>query len=90
MRIRILCVLLALLLGGSSASAAIVRVTYTGTVSFGYDQTGVFGAPDAYLTGESYTVSYVFDTTRGFVHASPTQNYTNGGDIESDGGVFIG
>ena len=33
----------------------IVYVTYTGTVSSGYDQTGVFGPPNTLLTGDPYT-----------------------------------
>ena len=49
----------------ASADAAILVATYTGTVSDGYDQTGVFGAAGASLTGDSYVAKYTFDTTKG-------------------------
>ena len=49
----------------STASAETVYVTYIGTVLSGFDQTGIFGAPDASLAGEAFTTSYVFDTSIG-------------------------
>jgi hypothetical protein len=49
-----------------SASAAIVTVTYRGTVSFGVDETGVFGAANTILTGTDFTAVYTInDATPG-------------------------
>lgn len=45
----------------SPANAARVDITYTGTVSTGYDFTGVFG-PNFDLSGMSYTAVYTLDT----------------------------
>jgi hypothetical protein len=61
------------------ASAAIVNVTYTGTVSSGFDTTGVFGPANSSLTGDPYTTAYTFDTTIGFIYSSPDINATIGG-----------
>jgi len=69
----------ALLAGLSSAQAAIVDVTYTGTVDYGHDQTGLFGTPGASLAGDSYQVTYVFNTALGITYSSPTYNYAYGG-----------
>jgi Ca2+-binding RTX toxin-like protein len=41
----------------------IVYVTYTGTVYSGYDYAGIFGPANTSLAGDSYTVTYKFDTT---------------------------
>jgi hypothetical protein len=69
---------LALLASVSHASAAIVYVTYTGTVSSGTDPGGYFGGGN--LNGGSYVVEYTFDTTLGFTLTSPTNNYAYGGE----------
>ena len=63
----------------SIASAAIVNVTYTGTISSGFDTTGVFGPANSSLTGDPYTTSYSFDTTIGFIFSDPNINATIGG-----------
>ena len=39
--------------------------TYTGTVSWGHDQAGLFGAPGNYLTGDAYIAKYMIDTSQG-------------------------
>ena len=57
----------------------IVYVTYTGTVGIGYDQTGVFGPANTSLSGDPYTVTYTFDTTKGVTYSSPGENYALGG-----------
>ncbi len=50
----------------NSASAAIVTVTYQGIVSYGIDETGVFGAANTVLSGNDFTVIYtVNDATPG-------------------------
>jgi hypothetical protein len=44
----------------------IVYITYTGTITYGYDQTGVFGPANTYLTpGDTYIATYEFNTERG-------------------------
>jgi hypothetical protein len=49
----------------SAASADIVALTYTGTVTGGFDQLGVFGTPNTSLTGDRYTAVYSFNTAIG-------------------------
>jgi hypothetical protein len=49
----------------SPASADMVTLTYTGTVAGGFDQLGVFGAPNTSLTGDQYTAVYFFNTAIG-------------------------
>jgi hypothetical protein len=65
------------LTAAAQASAAIVSVTYTGTVSGGLDITGVFGSPGASLDGQGFTARYVFDTTRGFTSSHTDASYTS-------------
>ena len=60
-------------------SAAVVQVQYTGTVSSGYDQTGIFGTAGSYLGGLAYTANYTFETTNGYTYSSWNQNYVYGG-----------
>jgi hypothetical protein len=69
------------LFGASPASATIVQVTYTGTLSSGFDTSGVFGPPGTDLTNDPYTASYLFDTT--FAGSTPTYNVAYGGTIIS-------
>src|ERR1700730_7174197 len=64
---------------GQERFVMIVYVTYTGIVSYGYDQTGVFGPANTFLTGDPYTTTYTFDTTKGVTYSSPTYNYALGG-----------
>src|SRR5438309_2193510 len=68
------------IVSASKASAAIVNVTYTGTVASGVDEQGLFGAPNTSLVGDSYIAQYTFDTAVGFTFSTPTQNYAYGGD----------
>lgn len=42
----------------ASAKASIVTATFQGVVTSGYDQTGLFGTPNANLTGDSFTAVY--------------------------------
>lgn len=71
--------LAALFLGAPSAGAAIVGVTYTGTVSAGFDQIGLFGSPNSDLTGDSYQVTYTFNTMIGTYFSTPTESSASGG-----------
>ena len=42
----------------ASAHATTVTATFTGTVASGFDTTGVFGAPNTDLTGETFTAVF--------------------------------
>src|SRR5262249_33867981 len=57
----------------------IVYVTYAGTVSYGYDQTGVFGPANTSLTGDTFIATYAFNTDVGVTYSSSTYNYALGG-----------
>ena len=60
---KFFCPLL-LLAGGlivQPASAATILITYTGTVSSGMDETGVFGAAATDLTGKAFTSVYTLN-----------------------------
>jgi hypothetical protein len=48
-----------------AARAAQVFVTITGTVTDGYDMTGVFGKPNTDLKDQPFTVIFTFDDTKG-------------------------
>lgn len=61
----VLVVLLALLSGTSSASAVTMTVTYSGTVTEGSDQTGIFGSPGGSLAGGIFTAIFTVDLTQG-------------------------
>jgi len=75
----------ALLLGGAvlaqPASAASYLITYTGTVSSGYDQTDVFGLGGTDLTGQAFKAVYTLtDPTPGaYVYNDGFAGYTYGG-----------
>ena len=43
--------------------AALIQYTYTGTVGYGYDRAGIFGASES-LTGSGFTLVERFDTAR--------------------------
>jgi hypothetical protein len=66
------------------AGANIATVTYTGVVTSGGDTTGVFGAPNTDLTGDSYAARYVFNTSLGTQIHSPHQSLISGGLVTGD------
>jgi PEP-CTERM motif-containing protein len=69
----------AMLGGVSQASAAIMDVTYTGTVNYGTDTLGIFGTAGADLAGSSWVATYTFDTSLGHTSSSPNYNDVEGG-----------
>jgi hypothetical protein len=87
MKVSSLCAVIALALFGlgSHASAAIVDLTFTGTViSVGYDQSGIFvpgglAPPSTSLDGASYTANFVFNTALGYSYSSSTESEVYGG-----------
>ena len=70
MKFKILAALAALSVA-QPASAAIVQVSLTGTVSRGFDQSGMFGAPNTDLTGSVFSLVELFDTTKGELILGP-------------------
>lgn len=56
---------LSLVAMAAPASAKLIPITYTGTVSSGYDQTGLFGSSGANLSGAAFVATYLFDTAFG-------------------------
>jgi hypothetical protein len=69
----------AMLGGVSQASAAIMDVTYAGTVDYGIDALGLFGAAGANLIGKSWVATYTFDTSLGYLYSSSSKNDLYGG-----------
>ena len=67
------------LLAGASPGSANVTVTYSGTLTSGYDATGLFGTAGANLAGDAFTFQYVFDPTVGNTGSSAIWNYAFGG-----------
>lgn|GEM_PF-1136991 len=63
----------------SAAHAVILEATYTGTISQGFDQPGLFGVANKDLAGDAYTARYVFNTALGHHYNDSTQDYVAGG-----------
>ena len=63
------------LLAGAGAQADTVTATWTGTVTSGHDQTGVFGAADADLAGLSFTDTFVTELGIGQDVLAPGSNH---------------
>lgn len=59
------------LLGGTSVSAAIVKLSYTGADENINDATGVFGAPGR-ISGVAFVETFVIDTSKGVFSDSST------------------
>jgi len=79
--IAIAAITLSLWAGAQRAEAALVTVTYTGTVSSGVDAFSTFtdSLEPNNLAGLAYKAVYVFDTTLGETVSSPGYNYALGG-----------
>jgi hypothetical protein len=61
------------------ASAAQFSVTYTGTVSTGFDNVGKFGTANTDLTGVDFSLVYLFDTSLGqFTNSAGHQDLYGG------------
>lgn len=71
---------LTLCLGVASARAAIVTVTYKGTVASGSDPVDFFKAGDNFV-GAAYQATYVFDTSLGETLNSSGWSYALGGSF---------
>jgi hypothetical protein len=85
---------LSLSAGLSRASANVVDVTFTGTVDFvSYDGRNLFGGggqpPGGFFDGETYTSTFVFDTTQGANGSSPGESYAFGGSEDGFLGPLV-
>jgi hypothetical protein len=69
-------------LSATSAQAALIDLTWSGTAN-GFDGAGLFGAPGGIL-GASYVATYRFDTDISF-----TANATNGTEDVTGGSFFL-
>lgn len=75
MRTKLLCLIALVPLYGLSpsiASATIVEVDWSGTIVSGTDNTGTFGAVGANLAGDTYTTTYIYDTSVGTIVSGGT------------------
>lgn len=52
-------------MAAASANASTQVATYTGTLASGYDYTGLFGAANTDLTGDTYVAKYTYDVSQG-------------------------
>ena len=69
---------LALALAGP-ASATLVQIVYTGTVTEGFDYSGVLGTANTDLTGAAFRSVFIFDTSLGQSTSSPQYESLRGG-----------
>ena len=67
--------------GVPAASAAVVTLTFTGTVATGVDAAGLFGLKGGNLAGLGYVAAYRYDTNRGAGTFTPTDNQLLGGSF---------
>lgn len=73
------------------AHAAILTVTYAGTVASGTDSSGVFGLAGQSLTGLSYTAVFIVDTSRGSrFYSPPALDNVIGGDYQGNDSPSLG
>lgn len=77
------------LAAAAPASATIVFMDFAGTVTSGNDSGGLFGAAGADLSGQSFVVHYVFDTTLGH-RTGPSPDQLVGGAAFNDASPSIG
>lgn len=80
----------ALLLLVGALSANNIRIEWTGTVLNGTDVSNTFGlgVNGNNLTGESFTVEFIVDPTRGYIQSSPNFYAATGGTDVGGGGVL--
>jgi len=69
----------ALLGAASQASAAIVTFTYTGTLSYGYDEYNTFGTGNTNLTGDMFSLVFTANTALGLRYTGTTYDEVAGG-----------
>lgn len=77
--IRLLGTFLLIFCMSAPAIAAIKVATFIGKINYGFDRTGVFGQTMRDLTGLSYKVQFVYDTTLGTYEAIGIDKKLSGG-----------
>lgn len=60
-------------------AASVMQIEYSGTLSSGYDATGVFGTAGTNLTGLTYTMTFTYDTSVGVRTGTASYDYIYGG-----------
>ncbi|WP_078034786.1 PEP-CTERM sorting domain-containing protein [Massilia sp. KIM] len=60
----VICLILGAMFALPGAAQTSATLTTSGTMSLGYDGIGLFGAPDASLSGTEFTLSITLDLTR--------------------------
>jgi hypothetical protein len=79
----------AFLVFASDARAENTTVTFTGTIISGYDTYGLFGQPNTSLVGDSYSLSFDFNTLIGY-ESTPTYTAALGGYAFGDPSPNLG
>ncbi|MCL4781968.1 MAG: PEP-CTERM sorting domain-containing protein [Bryobacterales bacterium] len=89
-RSNCLAAMAALLLLVGALSANNIRIEWTGTVLNGTDVSNTFGlgVNGNNLTGESFTVEFIVDPTRGYIQSSPNFYAATGGTDVGGGGYL--
>lgn len=72
----------ALALGTIPANAAVVEMTFTGTITSGADLTDTFGTGTTNLAGQSVTMVVTYDTEIGTYLSTPTMVGISGGSAD--------
>lgn len=85
-------IVLALLAIGTASPghSSIFHAQYLGTVSFGFDQSGVFGPTGGNLSGDHFVADFVIDDAAGTYDAQPGYSAVFGGGQSGQSPVGIG
>jgi PEP-CTERM motif-containing protein len=73
------------LLTASAAKAAIVTAEWTGSLSSGTDQNGLLGVAGANLAGDTFQLTFKFDTTKGVFVKNPGDTLEGGTAYAGEG-----
>lgn len=75
---------------GTSARAAVVRMTYDGVIQTAFGRSSLFGAPAKELVGYAYRAVYLFDTEVGRTAQDPTAQSAVGGTDFDEPSPWLG
>ena len=81
MKLKYRYLVLMMLLVAGAADAATMKATYAGKVFYGYDKSGVFGDAETDLAGEAFTISFIYDTSKGGRTTAAKSDYLYGGNV---------
>jgi hypothetical protein len=76
-------------LGAAGANAATMQAVYSGFVVGGYDQTGVFGAPDTDLDNMGFALTMIYNTQTGNRETTSTGDLLTGGSVNGAADPFL-